>query len=159
MLSPMTIGAGAFNAAISQVTDSTPLYGREFWPAYPERYGAAVGDIASQNFFGDFLLASVFHEDTRYVRREPDAQAIVEDRLCRQPFGYHSNGCGRGHLQLVQRTGDRDERRSFECLLSPGKPQAGRRCHKLWNQPGGLWFCESYELVYFHAWIKRKFRL
>ena len=54
------LGAGAFNAAISQATDSTPLYGREVWPAYPERFGSAVGDIVSQNFFGDFFLATAF---------------------------------------------------------------------------------------------------
>ncbi len=68
---PLTLGAGAFNAAISQFSNSTPLYGHEFFPAYPERFGSAVGDIISQNFFGDFLLASAFHEDTRYVRRGP----------------------------------------------------------------------------------------
>jgi hypothetical protein len=66
---PLTLGAGAFNAAVSQLSNSTPLYGHEFWPAYPERFGSAVGDIVSQNFFGDFLLASAFHEDTRYIRR------------------------------------------------------------------------------------------
>lgn len=68
---PYTLAAGAFNAAVSQATDSTPLYGRAPWPAYPERFGSAVVDIASQNFFGDFLLASAFHEDTRYIRRGP----------------------------------------------------------------------------------------
>ena len=64
---PFTLGAGAMNAAVSQVTRSAPLYGRH-WRAYPKRFGASVGDIVSQNFFGDFLLASAFHEDTRYVR-------------------------------------------------------------------------------------------
>lgn len=68
---PLTLGAGAFNAAVSQLTNSTPLYGHEFFPAYPERFGSAVGDIISQNFFGDFVLASAFHEDTRYIRRGP----------------------------------------------------------------------------------------
>src|SRR5580658_4560133 len=68
--SPMTPGAGAFNALVSQVTRSAPLYGRHPWPwAYPKRFGASIGDIVSQNFFGDFLLASAFHEDTRYSRR------------------------------------------------------------------------------------------
>jgi hypothetical protein len=69
---PLTLGAGAFNATVSQVTHTAPLYGRKAWPAaYPERFGASVGDIVSQNFFGDFLLASAFHEDTRYRRRGP----------------------------------------------------------------------------------------
>ena len=67
---PMTLGAGAFNAAVSQVTRSAPLYGRHPWQkwAYPKRFGASVGDIVSQNFWGDFVLASAFHEDTRYRR-------------------------------------------------------------------------------------------
>lgn len=73
---PLTLGAGAFNAAVSQVTDSTPLYGREFFPAYPERFGSAVGDIISQNFFGDFVLASALHEDTRYIRRGPSHKLL-----------------------------------------------------------------------------------
>lgn len=71
-VTPLTVGAGAFNAAVSQLTHSTPLYGKHPWPwAYPKRFGASVGDIVSQNFFGDFLLASALHEDTRYVRRGP----------------------------------------------------------------------------------------
>lgn len=67
---PLTLEAGAFNAAVSQATRSAPLYGRH-WDAYPKRFGASVTDIVTQNFFGDFLLASAFHEDTRYVRRGP----------------------------------------------------------------------------------------
>ena len=67
---PFTPFAAAFNAGVSQATRSTPLYGRDPWPsAYPKRVGASLGDIVSQNFFADFLLASAFHEDTRYVRR------------------------------------------------------------------------------------------
>jgi hypothetical protein len=72
---PFTLGAGAMNAAVSQVTRSAPLYGRH-WKAYPKRFGASVGDIVSQNFFGDFLLASAFHEDTRYVREGPSHRLV-----------------------------------------------------------------------------------
>lgn len=69
-ITPFTLGAGAFNAAVSQATRSAPLYGRHPWPtAYPKRFGASIGDITSQNFWGDFVLASAFHEDTRYRRR------------------------------------------------------------------------------------------
>ena len=67
-IAPFTLGAGAFNAAVSQLIQSTPLYGRDPWPAYPKRFGASVADIVSQNFWGDFVLASAFHEDTRYRR-------------------------------------------------------------------------------------------
>jgi len=75
-IAPLTLGAAAFNAGVSQATDSTPLYGREFFPSYPERFGSAVGDIVSQNFFEDFLLASAFHEDTRYIRRGPSHKMV-----------------------------------------------------------------------------------
>jgi hypothetical protein len=69
-VTPFTLGAGAFDAAVSQIAHSAPQYGRQAWPtAYPKRFGASVGDIVSQNFFSDFLLASAFHEDTRYKRR------------------------------------------------------------------------------------------
>lgn len=69
---PFTLTAGAFNATLSQVIQSAPSYGRDPWPtAYPKRLGASLGDIVSQNFFGDFLLASALHQDTRYVRLGP----------------------------------------------------------------------------------------
>jgi hypothetical protein len=71
-VSPLMIGAAGFNAAFSQAVHSSPLYGRHPWPtAYPKRFGAAVGDIASEDFFSDFVLANAFHEDTRYRRRGP----------------------------------------------------------------------------------------
>ena len=67
---PMTLAAGAFNGAVSQVTNSDPRYGVGAI-AYAERFGASNADIATQNFFGDFVMASIFHEDTRYTRRGP----------------------------------------------------------------------------------------
>jgi hypothetical protein len=67
---PLTLGAAAFNAGVSQITHSAPLYGRHAWPTgYLKRYGASLGDITSENFFADFVLASAFHEDTRYRRK------------------------------------------------------------------------------------------
>jgi len=71
--SPFTLAAAAFNATVSQMTRSAPLYGKHPWKhgAFPKRAGASLGDIVSQNLFGDFLLASAFHEDTRYVRMGP----------------------------------------------------------------------------------------
>jgi hypothetical protein len=65
--SPLTFGAGAFNATFSQVTDTDPRYGVNSM-AYAERFAASLTDIASENFFGDFVVASVLHEDPRYFR-------------------------------------------------------------------------------------------
>lgn len=70
-LAPITLAAGVFDAGISQASNGVPNYGRGFSPGFVERFGAGFGDIASQNFFGDFVMASVLHEDTRYVRRGP----------------------------------------------------------------------------------------
>ena len=69
--SPLTLGATIFNAGVSQVTNSDPRYGLGR-PAFGQRIGASAADIASQNFFSDFLLASALHEDTRYFRRGPE---------------------------------------------------------------------------------------
>lgn len=69
--SPVTLAPVMFNAAVSQATNSDPRYGLGR-PAFGQRIAASAADIASQNFFSDFLLASAFHEDTRYFRRGPE---------------------------------------------------------------------------------------
>src|ERR1700691_3840434 len=68
----LLVGVGV-NATTSQLTRSAPLYGKNFFrqDAFLKRVGATLGDTVSQNFFSDFVLASAFHEDTRYVRRGP----------------------------------------------------------------------------------------
>ena len=63
----LTLGGGTFNAAFSQATDTDPRYGVNS-QAFAKRFGASIGDIATQNLFGDFLIASAFHEDPRYFR-------------------------------------------------------------------------------------------
>lgn len=70
-LTPFTLVAAGLDATASQLTRSAPLYGKHFWRngAFPKRFGATVGDDTSQNFFADFVMASAFHEDTRYVRK------------------------------------------------------------------------------------------
>ncbi len=67
---PLALISAGMGATVSQMTHSAPLYGRHPWRHYAflERYGAALGDEVSSNFFSDFLLASAFHEDTRYRR-------------------------------------------------------------------------------------------
>jgi hypothetical protein len=72
-VTPLTLVAASLDATASQLTRSAPLYGKHPWRhgAFPKRLGATVGDDISQNFFADFLLASAFHQDTRYVRMGP----------------------------------------------------------------------------------------
>ncbi len=66
--SPLTFGGGTFNAAFSQVTNTDPKYGINR-AAFAKRFGASIADITTQNFFGDFVVASAFHEDPRYYRK------------------------------------------------------------------------------------------
>ena len=72
-VTPMMLVSAVPDATVSQLMHFAPLYGRHFWrrAAFPKRLGANLGDAVSGNFFSDFLLASAFHEDTRYVRKGP----------------------------------------------------------------------------------------
>lgn len=72
-VTPLTLVAASLDATASQLTRSAPLYGKHPWKhgAFPKRFGATVGDDTTQNFFADFLLASAFHQDTRYIRMGP----------------------------------------------------------------------------------------
>lgn len=67
-IAPITPGAGAFNAVFSQLTQTDPQYGKGSL-AFAKRYGASMADIVTENFFGDFVVASAFHEDPRYHRK------------------------------------------------------------------------------------------
>ena len=67
---PLSFGAGVFNAAFSQATQTDPKYGKG-GAAFGQRLGASWADIGTQNFFGDFVVASAFHEDPRYHRLGP----------------------------------------------------------------------------------------
>ncbi len=65
---PFTFAASAAGAALSQIDNDDPKYGHGAGP-YAERFGAAMADVTTQNFFQDAVLASLLHEDPRYFRR------------------------------------------------------------------------------------------
>jgi hypothetical protein len=68
---PFTVGAAVAGAALSQAHNDDPKYGQGTGP-YAERFGAAIADITTQNFFSDAVMASLLHEDPRYFRLGPD---------------------------------------------------------------------------------------
>jgi hypothetical protein len=68
---PFTAGAAVAGAALSQADNGDPRYGQGTGP-YAERFGAAVADITTQNFFSDAVMASLLHEDPRYFRLGPE---------------------------------------------------------------------------------------
>ena len=65
---PLTIVASAATGGESQATNTDPKYGVGH-VALEKRLGAATLDNVTQNFFSDFVMASVLHEDTKYRRR------------------------------------------------------------------------------------------
>ncbi len=69
-ITPLTLASGGLGGAISQATNSDPRYGVGLG-AFAERFGATSADNVTQNFFGDFVMASVFHENVVYNRRGP----------------------------------------------------------------------------------------
>lgn len=70
-IDPFTVGAAVAGAALSQADNDDPHYGQGTGP-YAERFGAAVADITTQNFFSDAVMASLLHEDPRYFRLGPE---------------------------------------------------------------------------------------
>ena len=64
---PLTFLEAGFNAGISQAENNDPTFGQEAG-GYGKRYGAALADQASFQFFKSFAYPSLFSEDPRYYR-------------------------------------------------------------------------------------------
>jgi hypothetical protein len=69
---PFNIATAAMTAAFSQRGNQTPKYG-EGWLNYGRRFGAAVGDFGTQNFFSAGVFATLLHQDPRYFREGPSS--------------------------------------------------------------------------------------
>ena len=68
--SPLSAAGTVLGGALAHVTNADPKYGSDSI-AFAQRVGASGAMIASQSFFGSFLLASVLHQDPRYFRQGP----------------------------------------------------------------------------------------
>jgi hypothetical protein len=69
---PFNVLSAAMGAGLSQIGNQTPKYGNGV-PAYGKRFGAALGDFATQNVFSAGVLAGLLHQDPRYFRKGPEA--------------------------------------------------------------------------------------
>ncbi len=69
---PFNIFSAGLGAAFSQAGNQTPKFGVGSG-AFGERFGAALADATTQNFFSAGLLATVLHQDPRYFRMGPRA--------------------------------------------------------------------------------------
>jgi len=72
---PYTFVSAAAGAALSQSHDAAPQYGEGAEP-YLQRFGAAMADVTTQNFFSDAVLASLLREDLRYFRMGPGRSVV-----------------------------------------------------------------------------------
>jgi hypothetical protein len=64
---PYSLIMPAVNAAILSSTGASSGYGSGF-SGFAKRYGAAIGDSISSNFFRLYAFPSLLHEDPRYFR-------------------------------------------------------------------------------------------
>jgi hypothetical protein len=65
-----SVGAVVIGSAYGQAVNSPSGWGQG-WGAYGQRLGADMARVASYNFFGTYVIASVTHEDPRfYVRKD-----------------------------------------------------------------------------------------
>jgi hypothetical protein len=65
------LAGASLGAGLSQAADTPRGFGQG-GEAYAKRFGSSMARLASSNFFGTFVLASVLHQDPRFFpRREP----------------------------------------------------------------------------------------
>jgi hypothetical protein len=64
---PFQYAAAGFQAGISQANNEFPGYGQGA-AGYGKRYGAALADQVSSNFFSNFFWPVLLKEDPRYFR-------------------------------------------------------------------------------------------
>jgi hypothetical protein len=67
-LEPVTFIAAGFNAGVAQAANDDPTFGQGM-EGYGKRYGAALADTVSSDFFHTFLFPVIFKQDPRYYRR------------------------------------------------------------------------------------------
>jgi len=108
-----------------------------------QRFGASVADIVSQNFWGDFVLASALHEDTRYRR-------IGESRKLWPRVGYAISrsivtraDSGEATFNRSNVVGTAMSAGLSSAYYPPGEPNGSRGAGQLGNQHRGIGSCES----------------
>ena len=116
---PFNVLNAGLGAAFSQRGNQTPKYG-EGDAAYARRFGAALADFGTQNFFSAGVLATLLHQDPRYYRKGPGRGSEARDLLGKPP-GDRTPGFGRGCVQLVRDRRNDARHRRFQSLLSGGQ--------------------------------------
>ena len=118
-INPFEFVATGLQAGLSQATDEFPGYGQGA-AGYGKRYGAALADQTSSQFFSNFFYPVLFKEDPRYFRL---GEGTVETSHSLFARAGVRGGKRRPdpHLQFLQRAWRFHFGSDFECVLSqPG---------------------------------------
>lgn len=67
-IEPVTFIGAAFDSGLAQAEDNDSSFGQGS-AGYAKRYGAALADSVSRDFFHTYLFPVVFRQDPRYYRR------------------------------------------------------------------------------------------
>ncbi len=67
-IEPVTFIGAAFDSGVAQAEDHDPSFGQGA-AGYAKRYGAALADSVSRDFFHTYLFPVVFRQDPRYYRK------------------------------------------------------------------------------------------
>ncbi len=67
-IEPVTFVGAAFDSGLAQATDDDPSFGQGT-TGYAKRYGAALADSVSRDFFHTYLFPVMFRQDPRYYRK------------------------------------------------------------------------------------------
>src|ERR1700730_6464223 len=78
---PLNYVGAAWDAGLAQIEKDDPSY-RQGALGYGKRFGAAVTDNATSDFFGIYLYPSLFRQDPRYYRLgQGSKQSLVHHEL------------------------------------------------------------------------------
>jgi hypothetical protein len=90
---PVTFISAGLNAGISQAEDDDPTFGQGA-EGYGRRYGAAVADHVSNDFFHTFAFPAIFRQDPRYYRQGYGSRSSRMAHAVTHVFIAHSDGGG-----------------------------------------------------------------
>jgi hypothetical protein len=91
-IDPFTFVVAGLQAGIGQATDDFPAYGQGA-EGYGKRYGAALADSVSSNFFSNFFYPVLLKQDPRYFRlgegtvKHRIGYAVAQEFVCRNDRG------------------------------------------------------------------------
>ncbi|MBI3670972.1 MAG: hypothetical protein HY237_14475 [Acidobacteria bacterium] len=87
---PVTFVIAGFQAGLNQAQNNDAPFGQG-GAGFGKRYGAALADQASDNFFGIFFYPAIFREDPRYFRMGHGSGGKRSVHAIRHTFLAHSD--------------------------------------------------------------------